>query len=58
MAIKKYSTPLDMIIIQIHTTQENNLDFHLAYYLGKYDQEANKNITFEVISNDKGYSPL
>jgi len=55
---KKYHVPLDMLIIQIQTVQSNNLDFHLAYYLGKYDQEVDKNIIFEVISNDNGYSPL
>ena len=38
--------------------QANNLDFHLSYYLGKYDAIAEKQIAFEVISNDNGYSPL
>jgi len=55
---KKYHVPLDMLIIQIQTVQSNNLDFHLAYYLGKYDQEVDKNIIFDVISNDNGYAPL
>lgn len=55
---KKYETPINLVIIQIKATQSNNLDFHLSYYLGKYDQEASSNIAFEVITNDNGFSPL
>lgn len=50
--------PLNIVLIQLKTTQANNLDFHLAYYLGKFDHQAASNITFEVISNDTGYTPL
>ncbi|HDR1198533.1 TPA: hypothetical protein QB267_000748, partial [Pasteurella multocida] len=35
-----------------------NLDFHLAYFLGKFDQEVDKNIHFDVISKDKGYQGI
>lgn len=55
---KKYETPINLVLIQIKVTQSNNLDFHLSYYLGKYDQEACSNISFDVISNDNGFSPL
>ena len=55
---KKYDFPVEMILIQLKATQENNLDFHLSYYLGKYESEAPKNISFDVISNDKGFTPL
>lgn len=40
------------------TFQANNLDFHFAYYLGKFGAEADRLVRFEVISNDSGFSPL
>jgi hypothetical protein len=55
---KKYDCPIEMVLIQVKVTQENNLDFHLSYYLGKYENEAPKNVAFDVISNDKGFTPL
>jgi ribosomal protein L31E len=55
---KKYETPINLVLIQIKVTQSNNLDFHLSYYLGKYDQDASSNIAFDVISNDNGFTPL
>ncbi len=55
---KKYDTPIELILVQLKATQSNNLDFHLSYYLGKYDNEAPSNVTFEIISNDNGFSPL
>jgi len=55
---KKYDTPLNIVLIQLKATQSNNLDFHLSYYLGKYDQEAEKTVNFDVITNDNGFSPL
>jgi hypothetical protein len=55
---KKYDKLLNFVIIQMKAVQANNLDFHLAYYLGKYDSLAEKQVAFEVISNDNGYSPL
>ena len=39
---KKYESPINLVLIQLKATQANNLDFHLSYYLGKYDNEANK----------------
>lgn len=55
---KKYDSPINFIIIQIKAAQANNLDFHLSYYLGKYNDEAENTIEFDVISNDNGFSPL
>lgn len=55
---KRYEKPLDFVVVQLKTTNKDNLDFHLAYYLGKYDSETNKEIAFDVISNDSGFSPL
>jgi hypothetical protein len=54
----KYPSPLNLVVIQIKAIQANNLDFHLAYYLGKFDHEATPDIQFEVISNDNGFAPL
>ncbi|KUJ83589.1 hypothetical protein AWR36_006960 [Microbulbifer flavimaris] len=54
----KYDSPINLIVVQIKATQANNLDFHLAYYLGKYDREAAKEVVFEVITNDNGFAPL
>lgn len=55
---KKYESPINLIIIQIKATQSNNLDFHLAYYLGKYSAETPLDVAFDVITNDNGFSPL
>ncbi|WP_444931335.1 PIN domain-containing protein [Microbulbifer sp. SSSA002] len=56
--VSKYDSPIDLVVIQIKATQSNNLDFHLAYYLGKFDREAGKKVIFEVITNDNGFAPL
>jgi len=55
---KKYDTPINLVVVQLNASQANNLDFHLAYYLGKFDGQAEKSVAFEVISNDTGFSPL
>jgi len=55
---KKYDSPIELVLVQLKATQSNNLDFHLSYYLGKYDAEAAAGVTFEIISNDNGFSPL
>ena len=54
----KYDKPISLVVVQLKATQANNLDFHLAYYLGKFDSEAPQTVTFEVLSNDTGFSPL
>ncbi len=44
--------------IKIFKTSEiskNNLDFHICYYLGKFDVLEKDEVSFVVISNDKGY---
>lgn len=51
----------DQVIIHLITVKEvakNNLDFHLAYFLGKFDQEIDKKVNFDVISRDKGYQGI
>jgi hypothetical protein len=53
-----YDNPINITFIKLADVQKNNLDFHLSYYLGKFDAEADKHIKFEVISNDNGFEPL
>jgi len=45
-------------ILKIKETSKNNLDFHLSYYLGKFDTLAKKDVAFTVISNDSGFDNL
>ena len=42
-------------LIRMASTGNNNLDFHLAFYLGLHHLKAGKEVKFEVISNDKGF---
>ncbi len=44
--------------LKLKNTSPNNLDFHISYYLGKFDTLADKTIQFEIISNDTGFDPL
>ncbi len=43
--------------IQIEGNGSNALDFHIAFYLGKFSRYA-KGKTFLVLSKDKGFDPL
>lgn len=43
--------------IQISGNGPNALDFHIAYYIGKYAGEI-PNAYFHIISQDKGFDPL
>ena len=54
----KYINPIQLEIITLHHSSSNNLDFHLSYYLGKYDSDCSRNIDFHVISKDKGFRYL
>jgi len=55
---KKYSSPTEITVIQVKVSQANNLDFHLSFYLGMYNEKALPGVSFEIISNDNGFSPL
>lgn len=55
---EKFNDQLNIHLITIKNVSKNNLDFHLAYFLGKADQEADKQINFDVISKDKGYQGI
>lgn len=45
-------------IIKLQTNGANNLDFHIAYYLGKFSQMAQKDVQFHVITKDNGFNGL
>ena len=53
-----YPHPIQLTVVKIEKRQRNNLDFHLAYYLGLMDHATPSAVVFEVISNDKGFTPL
>lgn len=45
-------------LIGINTTGSNNLDFHLAFYIGRFHEIAEKEIEFHIVSNDSGFNGL
>lgn len=53
-----YTKPIEITYIKISEIRKNNLDLHLAYYLSHYNQIANNDVSFEIISNDKAFLPL
>lgn len=55
---QKYLQPVNLEVITIEHTQLNNLDFHLAFYLGKYHEICAPEIAFHVISQDNGFRYL
>jgi len=42
-------------LIRMESTGKNNLDFHLAFYLGVQHWEAGKDVRFHIVSNDTGF---
>jgi len=52
------SSLIKLEIIKLKTSGANNLDFHIAYYLGIFAKEAEKNIEFHIITKDNGYNGL
>ncbi|MBN6065944.1 hypothetical protein HYE66_05650 [Aggregatibacter actinomycetemcomitans] len=55
---EKFNDELNITLITVQSSGKNNLDFHIAYYLGKMDMQVDKNIEFFVISKDNGYSGI
>ena len=53
-----YTKPIEFTYIKIAEVQKNNLDLHLAYYLSDYNHIAPDYISFDVISNDRDFTPL
>ena len=45
-------------LIGLTTMGNNNLDFHLAFHLGRFHEIADENITFHIISDDSGFNGL
>ena len=45
-------------IIRLKTNGANNLDFHIAYYLGKFSQSAPKEVQFHLFTKDNGFNGL
>ena len=45
-------------LISVKTTGANNLDFHLAFYIGRLHESANEGVEFHIISNDTGFNGL
>ena len=45
-------------LIGLTTMGNNNLDFHLAFHLGRYHEIADETIIFHVFSNDSGFNGL
>ncbi|HEH9746770.1 TPA: hypothetical protein SIC62_001969 [Pasteurella multocida] len=55
---EKFNDLLNISLVTIKKVAKNNLDFHIAYFLGKVDQQVDKQINFDVISKDKGYQGI
>lgn len=45
-------------LIGVTTMGNNNLDFHLAFHLGRLHEVADETIAFHIISNDSGFNGL
>ncbi len=45
-------------LVGITTMGPNNLDFHLTFYLGKFNETTPKEVEFDVISNDTGFDGI
>lgn len=45
-------------LIGITTLGPNNLDFHLAFHLGRYHEVADKAVMFHIISSDGDFNGL
>jgi len=45
-------------LIAVGTNGPNNLDFHLAFHLGRFHETADPQIGFDIVSNDTGFNGL
>lgn len=45
-------------IVRIDKSAKDNLDFHLALYLGRYHELVEENVEFVVFSNDTGFDGI
>ncbi len=54
----EFSEFLSIEIIKLKTMGSDNLDFHIAYYLGKFSEIANQDVEFHIITKDNGFNGL
>lgn len=54
----EFNNSLIIRLIRIENIGKNNLDFHLSYYLGKYDAKLDKRIAFDIFTQDTGFDHL
>jgi hypothetical protein len=45
-------------LIGTTTGGPNNLDFHLAFHLGRFHEVADQGVNFHIVSNDSGFDGL
>ncbi len=45
-------------IISLNTMGPNNLDFHLAFHLGRFHEIAGESVEFHIVTNDGGFNGL
>ncbi|PHI40063.1 hypothetical protein CBG46_04930 [Actinobacillus succinogenes] len=55
---EKFTDKINISLITVKQIAQNNVDFHLSYYLGKLDQTAPKSVEFHVLSKDLGYQGI
>lgn len=54
----EFNNSLIIRLIRMENIGKNNLDFHLSYYLGKYDTKLDKRIAFDIFTQDTGFDHL
>jgi PIN domain len=54
----EFNNSLIIRLIRMENIGKNNLDFHLSYYLGKYDAKLDKRIAFDIFTQDTGFDHL
>lgn len=45
-------------LIGVTTPGANNLDFHMAFHIGRLHETAESNVAFHIVSNDSGFNGL
>lgn len=55
---ESFTDEINITLITVKAIAKNNVDFHIAYYLGKLDETIDKNIEFYILSNDRGYDGI
>lgn len=44
--------------IPIHNPHQGDMNYHIAFLMGKFHQKINKQTEFAILSNDQGFDPL